>query len=297
MPRCPICAAKNKKREDIIICNRCGFTYPPEKAQDYTPKEVEGECHYHLCRKQTRVKLCPYCNEHFCDLHLRPKPPGMPRFKSGSTTSRLFMDEYHRKDGHPCPRYHDEWIKKIEAREEAYDKQLDKIVALSKRNEEESSQSLEDDEEWEEVEEEEEEVPSSDQSIDTKAIALGVLFTQGAGIFLGFIIGVYASLARLNLHTITRDHPPLFVLINVFSVMFGGLTTYVMCGNNVGLNIVIMTTINLIIKVLLSIVTSGLSITGLILSLPIHLIYWCLPFIFIVENRMRVTPSRSYKIK
>lgn len=301
MPRCPICAAKNKKREDIIICIRCGFTYPPEKAQDFKPKEEDGECHYHLCRNKTRVKLCPYCNEHFCDLHLRPKPPGMPRFKSGSVTSRLFMDEYHREDGHPCPRYHDEWIKKIEAREEAFDRQLDKIMALSRQKEGEGSKSLEEEVEMEEggeeEDEEEEEVTTANRSIGIKAIALGVLLTQGAAIFLGFLIGVYAYSAGMNLHTLTRDHPTLFVLINVFSVMFGGLATYVLSTNNVAFNIFIMSTTNLILRIMPLMSINGIGISELLLLLPIPLIYWCLPFIFIVENKMRETPSRSTKIK
>lgn len=67
------------------------------------------ECHYHLCRKQTKLYKCKFCGRYFCKDHIKPKPPGLPRFKGTSHEDLVFMEEWHKPGGHPCIPYSDHW--------------------------------------------------------------------------------------------------------------------------------------------------------------------------------------------
>jgi len=60
------------------------------------------KCNYHLCRKKTVLKKCPFCGGYFCDEHHRAKPPRLPDFDDNSPLARLNRED---KGGHPCPSY------------------------------------------------------------------------------------------------------------------------------------------------------------------------------------------------
>ncbi|MCD6464526.1 AN1-type zinc finger domain-containing protein, partial [Candidatus Woesearchaeota archaeon] len=87
-----------------------------------------GICHYHLCRKKTRVYRCKYCGEYFCKKHFQPKPPGLPRFNSTKHEDRLFMEEWHKPGGHPCVPYLDIWRAEQERKEQEYRQALDMLL-------------------------------------------------------------------------------------------------------------------------------------------------------------------------
>lgn len=67
-----------------------------------------GVCHYHLCRKKTKVYRCEYCGEYFCKEHLKSKPHELPSFDSTKHEDRLFMEEWHKPGGYPCVPYLEE---------------------------------------------------------------------------------------------------------------------------------------------------------------------------------------------
>jgi uncharacterized protein YkwD len=92
------------------------------------PNSKIGVCHYHLCRKKTRVYRCKYCGEYFCKEHLQTKPPGLPRFDSTKHEDRLFMEEWHKPGGHPCVPYLEIWKAEQERKEEEYRQALDKFL-------------------------------------------------------------------------------------------------------------------------------------------------------------------------
>jgi len=85
-----------------------------------------GICSYHLCEKKTYVRRCWCCGEFFCKEHIRPKPPGPPRFDKVSHEDRLFMEEWSKK-GHPCPNYMEHWKRKKEWERDRYLNALDKL--------------------------------------------------------------------------------------------------------------------------------------------------------------------------
>jgi len=87
-----------------------------------------GVCHYHLCRKRTKVYRCKYCGEYFCEEHIKPKPPGMPKFNSVSQEDVLYMEEWRDTHGHPCAPFYDYWITQIKKKREKYMKNLDKLL-------------------------------------------------------------------------------------------------------------------------------------------------------------------------
>ena len=97
-------------------------------------EKKKGECRYHLCDLTGDVLKCPFCGEFFCDTHVRPKPPGMPQFKSTNPKAQLFMEEYHKLDGHPCPPFSDIFKKKLEDLEFQYQIQLDYLCAHPNKN-------------------------------------------------------------------------------------------------------------------------------------------------------------------
>ena len=87
-----------------------------------------GVCHYHLCRKRTKVYRCKYCGEYFCKEHIKPKPPGMPKFNSVSQEDILYMEEWRDTHGHPCVPFYDYWITQIKKKREKYMQNLDKLL-------------------------------------------------------------------------------------------------------------------------------------------------------------------------
>lgn len=86
-----------------------------------------GVCHYHLCRKRTKIYRCKYCGEFFCKEHLRARPPGLPNFKT-SHKDRLFMEEWHKPGGHPCVPYLEHWEAENQRKEEEYRRALDRLI-------------------------------------------------------------------------------------------------------------------------------------------------------------------------
>ena len=93
-----------------------------------TKKSDIGVCHYHLCRKRTKVYRCKYCGEYFCKEHLKAKPPGLPNFKTTTHRDRLFMEEWHKPGGHPCVPYLEHWEAENQRKEEGYRQALDKLI-------------------------------------------------------------------------------------------------------------------------------------------------------------------------
>jgi len=87
-----------------------------------------GICHYHLCRKRTKVYKCKYCGEFFCYEHLEAKPPGLPNFETSSHKDRLFMEEWHKPGGHPCVPYLEHWKAENERKEQEYRQALDRLI-------------------------------------------------------------------------------------------------------------------------------------------------------------------------
>ncbi len=87
-----------------------------------------GTCHYHLCKKRTKVHRCKYCKESFCSEHLKAKPPGLPRFSSTKHEDRLFMEEWSKKGGHPCMPYLNYWEQENKRKEEEYGRALDRVL-------------------------------------------------------------------------------------------------------------------------------------------------------------------------
>jgi len=93
-----------------------------------TKKSDIGVCHYHLCRKRTKVYKCKYCGEYFCKEHLKAKPPGLPNFKTTTHRDRFFMEEWHKPGGHPCVPYLEHWEAENQRKEEGYRQALDKLI-------------------------------------------------------------------------------------------------------------------------------------------------------------------------
>jgi len=87
-----------------------------------------GKCNYHICGKREKLFQCKYCNRSFCDEHLKPKPPGLPRFSSTKPADRIFMEEWHKPGGHPCVQYVKRWEAKTREKQENYYKALDKVI-------------------------------------------------------------------------------------------------------------------------------------------------------------------------
>ncbi len=90
-----------------------------------------GICSYHLCRKKTRVYKCKYCGDYFCEKHIKPKLPGMPRFKSIKPKDMVFMEEWRKDEGHPCIPYAEVWKKEQEEKEKEYSRVLDTLLERS----------------------------------------------------------------------------------------------------------------------------------------------------------------------
>jgi len=92
-------------------------------------------CNYHLCRKKRKLEKCRYCKDYFCEEHIRPKPPGMPKFHSTKAEDIDFMEEYHKTGGHPCLVYVDYIEREQKRKKEEYNRALE--MALEKEHTEE----------------------------------------------------------------------------------------------------------------------------------------------------------------
>ncbi|MBI2578121.1 MAG: CAP domain-containing protein [Candidatus Aenigmarchaeota archaeon] len=73
-------------------------------------------------------KKCRYCQKYFCNVHIRPKPAGLPRFEGSTQKDRLFMEEWHKPGGHPCPPYLEHWEEENKRKLQQYKEALDKFV-------------------------------------------------------------------------------------------------------------------------------------------------------------------------
>jgi 2'-5' RNA ligase/predicted nucleic acid binding AN1-type Zn finger protein len=91
-------------------------------------KEKIGICNYHQCGKMTKVFRCEYCNEYFCEEHLRATPIGMPKFDSTKHKDLIFMEEWHKPGGHPCAPFVNHWEAENEREEKEYSQSLDKLI-------------------------------------------------------------------------------------------------------------------------------------------------------------------------
>ena len=100
----------------------------PDKENGEEVDSKIGVCSYHLCRKRTTVYRCKYCGEYFCEEHIRPKPPGLPNFRSTSPEDRLLMEERRKPGGHPCPPYFDHWVAERKKEREKWEIALDKLL-------------------------------------------------------------------------------------------------------------------------------------------------------------------------
>jgi len=81
-----------------------------EKTQSST------ECDFPGC-KNNATNHCKFCGRHLCDFHLRPKHTGSRRYITGLTDPNLikiYKEDDESEDGHPCPKYHEQWIKQYE---------------------------------------------------------------------------------------------------------------------------------------------------------------------------------------
>jgi uncharacterized protein YkwD len=87
-----------------------------------------GICNYHLCRKRTKVYICEFCDNYFCEEHRNPKPPGLPRFDSTTHKDRLFMEEWHKPGGHPCTPYLEHWEVENNRKWEEYENALNEAL-------------------------------------------------------------------------------------------------------------------------------------------------------------------------
>lgn len=124
----------------VIICAQCGkkaYIKPKYASHghcfcskrcflQYEKERVKKQCNYHPCEEDA-IKKCHYCGDYFCEKHIRPKPMGFPQFNSNTPESKRFMDEYHSKDGHPCPKFNEVWEKRIEKEQENYWHALNKL--------------------------------------------------------------------------------------------------------------------------------------------------------------------------
>ena len=91
-----------------------------EKESKNKPKEDKKRCNYHLCRKETTLKKCPYCGGYFCNEHISPKLPltyEMVDSERSPTLARIYEGEWRKKGGHPDAVYSEYKLNKI-AREE-----------------------------------------------------------------------------------------------------------------------------------------------------------------------------------
>ena len=105
-------------------------------AHQHKRKSNIGICHYHLCRKRTKVYKCKYCGESFCKEHLNAKPPGLPRFGGTSHQDRLFMEEWHKPGGHPCVPFFEHWEAENKRKDEEYSQALDRLIRSKPKHEE-----------------------------------------------------------------------------------------------------------------------------------------------------------------
>lgn len=83
------------------------------------------ECAYHQCENQVgRIKECPYCKGHFCEYHFTPIPPSVVDI---SNASHEELENWRRKDVHPCFAYTSHYNQKKEFELKAAKDSLDRM--------------------------------------------------------------------------------------------------------------------------------------------------------------------------
>ncbi len=71
------------------------------------------ECEEYSCN-ETATEKCKYCGKSFCAYHLDPELVITAQYvntidKSDYERWKKYQDDWHRKDGHPCPAYTTQW--------------------------------------------------------------------------------------------------------------------------------------------------------------------------------------------
>src|SRR4030042_1486555 len=102
-----------------------GLNLDKENEKIVKKKLNKHECSYYYCKKKTELKKCSYCKQFFCTFHLRPKPAGPPRFKSNRPEDKIFMEEWRKMGGHPCPDFVEYWEAEQKRKQEEYRKKID----------------------------------------------------------------------------------------------------------------------------------------------------------------------------
>lgn len=93
-------------------------------------KSDRSRCGYHACKKEIITTQCKYCKYFFCDEHAKPGVAGLPRFKSTKIKDKLFMDEFHKNEEHPCIHYLDKLENDEIAKDERYHDVLDRLSRM-----------------------------------------------------------------------------------------------------------------------------------------------------------------------
>ncbi len=156
----------------------------------------EGKCSYHLCRKETTVYKCEYCEDYFCEEHLPPTLVGMPNYQAETIKELLYMEEWKNKDGHPCPPFV-LYVKEMEEkRKEEYKKALEAIIeappqpSTPEYSPRRYNKDWENDEEW--IEEDEQEEDSSEEK-DNKLPWIYIIIAIVIGLII-ILAGISAKL-------------------------------------------------------------------------------------------------------
>ncbi|MBS3172610.1 AN1-type zinc finger domain-containing protein [Candidatus Woesearchaeota archaeon] len=103
-----------------------------EKKEEH--KIIKSRCHYHSCKKRTNLKECNYCNEYFCEEHLKPKPIVVPHLTESTALDRKRKEEADILGGHPCLSYSELWSNMAKNEEEAYKEKLGELLKSKSEN-------------------------------------------------------------------------------------------------------------------------------------------------------------------
>ena len=66
----------------------------------------KGMCFHAICKNKA-THICEGCKRSFCEVHIRDKPMGLPKFSSNRPEDLTFMYEWRKPGGHGCPKYSD----------------------------------------------------------------------------------------------------------------------------------------------------------------------------------------------
>ena len=98
-----------------------------------TKEKKKEKCNYHLCNRVGDFKQCKFCGNYFCEEHINPRIPQTPMFKSKSPETWAYMEEWHKKGGHPCVPYVDYWETHQEEEKQKWGNTLNKLLKKRKR--------------------------------------------------------------------------------------------------------------------------------------------------------------------